>query len=271
LGLYLNRRIQLEGWDIELAFRALAKRAVAERPVWSASSVVLVLVLLLFWQIPDSYAAQSLSRDAAKEQVTRVLRDPAFKTTDTVSTWRYIGSREQAAPQTPGWYRWMEQFGRALAWIFKGVLWLGLGAAILWLAFNHRRWLAWLRRSPSAPVYVAPRELFGLDLRPESLPADIPGEASRLWQAGEPRTALSLLYRGALTHLISTDRVELREGDTEGDCLRLVAASASSHKTGFFGRLTSAWERTAYAGRPPDLAAGQTLCAEWRAHFGSAT
>ena len=269
-GLYLNRRTQLEGWDIELAFRALARRAERQQASHGAGLAAgLMLVLALSMHAPEGQAAEAtVSKERAKEQITQVLRDPLFKTTETVSNWRYVGKKDSGSREPSAFARWMEQFGVVLAWLFKGAMWLGLIAAIVWLVLNHKRWLGWFRKSPQAPVYVAPQELFGLDLRPESFPDDIPAEALRLWQAGEPRLALGLLYRGALAHLIATDGIELRESDTEGDCVRQVAASGVRTKAGFFGQLTSAWERAAYAGRPPDMEQGRLLCADWPQHFG---
>jgi hypothetical protein len=44
-----------------------------------------------------------------------------------------------------------------------------------------------------------PAALFGMELAPDTLPADVPEAAARLAAAGKLRDALSLLYRGALS------------------------------------------------------------------------
>lgn len=265
-ALYLNRRILLEGWDIELAFRRMAERLAPPSGTARAAAVaVLGLVVLLSLPPQESFAAQP-TPEIAKQRIRKVLEDPAFNTKESVSTWRYVGERSANEPQDSGWLRFAQSLGRGLALIFKGALWVALAAAIVWLVLNRDRLRRWLGRAGPEPAQLAPQKLFGLDLRPESLPADVAGEALRLWHEGQARAALSLLYRGALVRLIERDGIQLRESDTEGDCLRLVMRRTQRDKAAFFGQLTAAWEGAAYAGRAP--ADGEALCRNWSAHFG---
>ena len=53
-----------------------------------------------------------------------------------------------------------------------------------------------------AEVFVAPTHVRDLDIRPETLPADIGAAARQLWERGEQRAALALLYRGMLSRLV---------------------------------------------------------------------
>ena len=124
-----------------------------------------------------------------------------------------------------------------------------------WLPERAKR-----QRSPSA--------LFGLDITPESLPPDVAGRSARRAEAGRVREALSLLYRGALSVLVNSGALEVAAGDTEGDCVRRVAACDDGGKARFFADLVAAWQSTAYAGRLPDKASLDALCSDWRAHFG---
>jgi hypothetical protein len=111
--------------------------------------------------------------------------------------------------------------------------------------------------------------LFGLDIQPQSLPDDIPAAAWQLWQTGESRAALSLLYRGALAHWVTHGTARPGSDATEGDCLRLFSASASPAAAAYFSALTQAWQQVAYAGRPPAADSVQRLCENWAAHFGA--
>lgn len=102
----------------------------------------------------------------------------------------------------------------------------------------------------------------GMDVAPESLPKDIPGQAMELWLAGRKQEALGLLYRGAISRLIETARLEIAESDTESDCLRRVAAGSPVYE-GYFGGLTRVWMRLAYARiTPHDQEVGE-LCSAW--------
>jgi hypothetical protein len=271
-ALYLNRRTLLEGWDIELAFRRLVERASTPSTFARVAGVALLTLMLAIPYLPgDAWAAQqTISREVAKEKIGQVLKGPIFKRTEKVSEWRYIGGwhpDNKDRPTAPGWMKLIESLGRGLALIAKGLLWLAVLAAIIWLIVYRRRWLGWLGNRKPEAAYVAPQQMFGLDVRPESLPEDVAGAARKLWQQHQPRAALSLLYRGALARLIAREGIELRESDTEGDCLRVVAQKVTHDQAEFFATLTRAWENTAYGGRAPDSTEGEAFCAAWRVHF----
>jgi hypothetical protein len=104
----------------------------------------------------------------------------------------------------------------------KIALWVVGAAALLWALYQLARRLPHLIE-PLAPRAEPPPVLFGLDIAPETLPADVAGTAARLLGEGQVRGALSLLYRGALSSLVHARGVALQPGDTEGDCLRLRA------------------------------------------------
>ncbi|MCB1553505.1 MAG: DUF4129 domain-containing protein [Xanthomonadales bacterium] len=79
-GLYLNRRTQLEAWDIELAFRRLAKRLASTLPS------ALPLLLLLGLTVPGSAHARQAHTVAAGSEavapVEPVQRDPLRQDAD---------------------------------------------------------------------------------------------------------------------------------------------------------------------------------------------
>src|SRR5690606_31727005 len=116
---------------------------------------------------------------------------------------------------------------------------------ILWKGAQGWRW------PDRDPRSVPPDILFGLDVRPESLPADLAGIAAAAART-DPRQALSLLYRGALSTLIHRDRLEIDAGDTEGDCVHAVQRSSAQELAAYFARLVAAWSHTAYGGRAPE-------------------
>src|SRR6185436_2274457 len=96
-----------------------------------------------------------------------------------------------------------------------------------------------------------PAILFGLDIAPETLPADVAGAAAQLLAAGQVRDALSLLYRGALSALVHAKGLPFQAGATERDCLRRARDVLPREGQAFFVELIAAWEATAYAGRLP--------------------
>lgn len=253
-GLYLNRRVQLEGWDLELAFRGLAQRLRSR----AGTGAVLLLALLL--ALPGTKAGAAPPPDP-KTELAEVMKAPEFATRRSGWTLR----RRRPAPSTqarpaPSWLVALGQgLARSLRWLLPAALVLGL----LWLLWRHRRALlpAPSRPDPGKP----PERLFGLDIRPGALPADLPGAAQALWDQGDPRAALALLYRGALARLAR--QAPLGAAATEAECGILAERHLPGPAAAYFTRLLHAWQATAYGGRVPPPA-DRDLCAAWAGHFG---
>ncbi len=269
-SLYLNRRTLLEGWDIELGFRRMAER-LSQSKVLTRAALIVLCVLGLTGAVPGDAVAAPRNAEA-QQHINEVMRRPEFSTKKIIESWRYLGPKdEQENIQTNNaFWRGLSTFGKSLAWIVKGLFYLFLFASVVWLIINHQRWLNWMRGVKPVPRYQAPTQLFGLDIRPESLPENPAEAALKLWHSGDARGALSLLYRGALSRLAQHENVTLKTGDTEGDCLQEVQRTQASPVSGYFAHLTTAWQTVAYAGRAPQAAEGEALCHEYSAHFGSA-
>ena len=99
-----------------------------------------------------------------------------------------------------------------------------------------RRWLAVHGDSIGTRGARLPSHVRELDIRPESLPADIGAAVRELWLAGERRAALSLLYRGALSRLVHSYQVAIGDASTEGDCVRLARAALPPPRGDFVDR-----------------------------------
>ena len=84
---------------------------------------------------------------------------------------------------------------------------------------------------------------------------------------GDVRGALSLLYRGALRVLIYERDLEVRAGDTEGDCVRRVSRAGPGALAAYFSRLVEAWGLIAYARRDPAVGIVDGLIDEWVQFF----
>ena len=265
-ALYLNRRTLLEAWDIELGFRRMAARIAQQPSAWAA----LLLLSVVSYVPQSSWAAppQAPTNSEASQHITQVMQRPEFNTKLSVENWEYKDKKtEEPKPRTPWSSEFLSQIGRAFAWIVKAALYVALFVALAWLILQRERWLNVWRGIKPVAAYQAPQQLFGLDLRPESLPADIAAAARNLWQSGQPRAALSLLYRGALSRLTLNQGVQLKASDTEGDCVHAVARVAPLAASAYFKRLTQAWQTIAYAARSPALTEAEQLCADFDQHF----
>jgi hypothetical protein len=118
-------------------------------------------------------------------------------------------------------------------------------------------------RAKDEVQFEAPKVVMGMQITRESLPDDILAAAMAAWDAGNAREALSLLYRGSLSWLVTQRRVPIRDSDTEEDCLSHVAQHAPQPEATFFHQLTGAWVQTAYATLPVTRDEVMHLCARW--------
>lgn len=255
-GLYLNRRIQLEAWDLDLAFRRLGQRLREGLPR------VLAALILAFALSTDLKAQAPASPKPPKAELKEVLKAPEFQTWSTERTWHWKNLGEAKPRPKKNLPEWIYRLiGQVMKWIViiaaaLGVIWF------LWrfLLSRQGKWDAEENRMRP------PEDLFGLDIRPGSLPKDVAGAALALWRAGERRACLSLLYRGALARLVHERGLEVSPGATEGDCLRAAVPVLDEDGGGYFQGLTAAWQAHAYAHQ--DTEDGEALCAGWRRHFG---
>lgn len=302
-ALYLNRRTQLEGWDLEQAFRRLAARL---RQGGRGALLLLALGLGLGAQDAGSPAAPETSvelpaqppapapppletlrpADPARKALEELLeQDPDLRRSRTEKVLRYhptgreapwlrrlldaLFAPSKAAQANPTVPRVDPAWWRPLAWVLKGVLvvaLVGLGLYLL-IRFHAAR----LGRLREGEAFEAPEAVAGLDVRPESLPPDVPAEAMTRFRAGDPRGGLALLYRGALAALIHRHRLAIPASATEGDCLRAARPVLDEGAGEALHRLTAAWVRMAYRGEAPEEAAMEALCGSWRAAFGGPT
>ena len=201
--------------------------------------------------------------DAARVEAaaSAVRADPDLGGVKKESAWRF---RDRAKPDPPGqplpWLaalaRWLAESGRVLVWLL-------VAAAVAIVVVTARRWLAVHGDSISTRGARLPSHVRELDIRPESLPADIGAAVRELWLAGERRAALSLLYRGALSRLVHSYEVAIGDASTEGDCVRLARAALPPQRGDFVTVLIDAWQLAVYGERPLATEHVLRLCADF--------
>src|SRR6202012_5457640 len=104
---------------------------------------------------------------------------------------------------------------------------------------------------PSTLRVVTPTHVRDLDIRPESLPDEIGGSALTMWERGEHRSALALLYRGLLSRLAHVHGVPIRDSSTEGDCVALAVTHLPATRSAYVVRLIRVWQRAVYGNIDP--------------------
>lgn len=254
-ALYLNRRVELEGWDLEVAFRKLAARAAR---ILGRGAAILLLAFTL------AAPARLEARPDPEAALAEVLKAPEFQVKRKQKGLHWKRAERNEAPKVQKTLPDLSGPLKLLATLAKGLVIAGAAAAIAYVLWRNRTYLSRKFQATSGPE--PPETLFGLDIRPGSLPAGLDGIAAGLWAEGHTRAALALLYRGALAHLVHRCQAPISRGATEGDCLRMAVEVLPAPSADYFGRLTRTWLKVAYAGLPPGPGS-EALCGEWPAHF----
>jgi hypothetical protein len=174
--------------------------------------------------------------------------------------WKADDAPAERPEGAPSWLvefiHWISEAGRWLVWLAGAV-------ALVMIGLRLRRWLGLRSDGAAARALSLPTHVRDLDIRPESLPDDVGAAARALWQRGESRAALSLLYRGALSRLVHGHGVPVRAASTEGECMQLAARHLGDPGRAFFARLVGLWQAAVYGAHLPDQASVLALCAEF--------
>lgn len=270
-ALYLNRRTQLEAWDIELDFRRLNKRLQQ-----AGLGIVLLSVLGVSSLTPQNLHAAELkperTADQIKVEINQVMQQPEFFRYETISEWREKITVPPKADEGEYSTEWLEHWLRMQTWremlgsfaeVIRVLLWLVLIGVFLYFV---PRWL--LARIPKISPATTPDTFSVLFFNEEGkvdFPKDIPQQVWARWLAGQHRPALSLLYRGALYHLQQEQGVAINRSMTEAECLNLVKTVPDLYR--YLAQIVRIWQGFAYAHQAPQDADVEQLCAAWTEHF----
>jgi hypothetical protein len=284
--LYLNRRTHLEGWDIELTFKRIRERLGTSKPQTFAASLVLAVIIAVAGPggINSAAAAAADSTDSgvslsdnlvtpeqAEEVIDRVLANKDFGEKKKVTTWKLKDSFGfDAEPADNTGISPLAQLFNVIANVSYYLVWIFIALVAIWVIYQFPRWKNALHFSGSGSSRqrgAAQQMVFGLDVAQETLPDNITEDALRLFAAGRPRPALSLLYRASLSRLINHYGIVVKDSDTEGECARQVERH-QAQLAEFFSALTRAWIYMAYGHKPPSSDNMKQLCEHWNRHFG---
>ena len=279
-ALYLNRRIELEAWDIEISFRNIADRKQANARGTAGLMVTIFCVALLSLTGSDTaLAAIDHDRASAEQLIESVLQGEDFGRERTVSKWRFKDWSDEEDETVPDWVinfvEWWEKYigwsdglDSMASWI-KLLLVAVFVGVLIYLLRRYRGPLSRLMRA--RPEETAPQVMFGMDVTPQSLPPDVPLEVMRIWDEGNYREALSLLYRASLSRLIDRYELAFRASHTEAECAALVKSCGVDSLSDYFWQLTNVWRRLAYGHQQPESEVVQGLCDGWSRELSDAT
>ena len=286
-GLYLNRRTQLEAWDVELSFRRLADRA--RQAAASSLAVLLVVLSLAAGLLPSPVFASAATEKASQAQgltprqyvgeaawqapdprfdraVDKAMLDPLLSPKQEVTRWELKDKRKPAdkkPPPKPGWLGFLAMIIGAIG---EYGLWILAALLLAFVLWRLPRWLPWVqeRVRPEAP----PSEIIEHPIEaPSTLPDDVPMAARALWDAEHRREALALLYRASVERVAERLGTPFPPGATEAECLRRARRLPTPELQQHFSRVVRTWQAAAYAWRFPDSAQFDALLDSWQRDF----
>jgi len=219
-----------------------------------------VLAAVLCVAPAGAQAQPAMSASAVHAAASAVAADPLLPGKEKSKTLRFKREDDEKKPSPDdadiNW--WANLFANLSAGM-RVAMWLGGAALLIWVLLRLRDWLGRASRDGELAA-VPPTHVGTLDIRPESLPADIGGAARELLRRGEERAALSLLYRGALSRLVHGHGVPIRAASTERECLALAAPRLSPAPQAFLTQLVMGWQTVAYARRQLPAEDAEALC-----------
>jgi hypothetical protein len=259
-SLYLNSRIELEGWDLELLFRGLrrGRRRDPEHPPLSAGrrgTAAVILFLCLFTALsPATFAQESGAAGtyhAAGEvplgTLEEILAAPEFG--GEKESWG-IRLRNRKESESPRFFKpapWFSAIQKAFALILRGLLVLGLlclGVFCVVYLYRMRKTgkdAGSLRKTTALPGKVVKD------------PEELLAEAHSLYGMGKIREAWAACYAASLAAWSRYWGLSFPPGATEYRCLALIRSQGPTvvRTSAGFPELIANWVSLAYGKHPP--------------------
>ena len=212
--------------------------------------------------LPLAASAAPPTPAQVQQAVDAVKRHPDLGGTVTEKSlrWKKTDDKKKEPQDMPAQLKWLGELMRWISETGRLLVWIGGALLVALLLVGLRRWIQVRGGLLPAQRAVLPSHVQDLDIRPESLPDAIGAAAAQLWQRGEARAALALLYRGALSRLVHAHAVPIRAASTEGECLALARSRLDAQRASFFARLVQAWQLAVYGARLPSADEALALC-----------
>ena len=216
---------------------------------------------------PSATGGKSFDKTEISAAVDAVSADPNLGGKHKSRTLRWVKGEEAPPPKTPSWFIGLIDFlsngAGLLLWVLGAIV---AALAALWVF----RVVRTHRPAGEAAPQSLPSQVLAMDIRPESLPADIGAAALALLASGRVRDALSLLYRGALSRAVHRFGAHIAASYTEGEVLKAVQSRLDAGGLRYFSELVQLWRLTVYAGDSVPAEAIRPLCEQFGARLDGA-
>ncbi len=257
------------------------------RPTQLTVFAILIGGLLSLFTIiahSDTADAESLYADltpearAAKEDIINIMDGESFHKLETETGWRLKNSDDKpgdpkekpeddedtVSDALEDFFKPIGKFFSVLFSTLEYILWaLAFIIVVALIVYFRVNLASFVRNNVQAQSSAQPTVMFGLEVSKESLPDDIIQSARELWQQGEHRASIALLYRALLAELIHSHNYAFTDSLTEGECLQLVHQRGDAAISGYTSALTQCWQQIAYGHQTPDFSTVESLWRRW--------
>jgi hypothetical protein len=268
-GLYINCRVEVEGWDLELLFKKFTGR----------HSVIVPLILcgvFLFTANPlkaedtensfpvDGYGVENEKNEKTEPEprdyfpggimsddsvpyggLEKILESEDFggvKEGWTIQA-KNKNEREPAPDFQVDFASWVERLKRLFAYILRALIVMAIGAVIITAFIVFYRNRSRFARKGGGGVYQNP-------LVSEDDPEALLEKAARWFAQGSVREAWAACLTGTITALSRYRDYSFPPDATEYGCLNVVRSRSAGDAEGFSGTVRN-WVLLAYGGRLP--------------------
>jgi hypothetical protein len=257
-SLYINSRVELEGWDLQLLFWKFARTAPGNKTPGQAAKalpVICLLSFLLIGSIPQPACAEEpiepfpeffpIAGENALGKLEEILSSDDFGSEKEGWGIRYKYSRERSEIPALDIDPWLHKIRQVFGFILRVIMILAmigaLGFALYWASKLRRKGLFPLRGTGKS--YVNP-------LMSGESPESLFAKAEASFLRGSQREAWAACFAGCLGAYTRDHSVSFPVDATEYGCLAL-ARTALGGKAEGFGEFIEAWILLAYGGRTP--------------------
>jgi hypothetical protein len=234
------------------------------RTPYALAALALAAVLAA---IPLQAAPPPAGQVPSDEQIAAAVKtlreDPNLGGERQERTLRWVNDQQPKAQHSHPWLEWISDLFEWLARTSRFLVWGAIVVLVGFLGIFLVRLLRQRAAPSSTDRFTPPTHVRDLDIRPESLPDDIGAAARQLWERGEQRAALALLYRGLISRLVHVHGVSIRGSSTECECLALAGPHLEEMPQRYASRLVRTWQQSVYGGREPHTDTVFTLCDEF--------
>ncbi|GLR71997.1 hypothetical protein [Agaribacter marinus] len=262
--MYLNSRIQLEAWDIELTFKKIVSK-------FSSLLIVILFSSIVFLPSKQSIAAKDDSTPLANQETTQPLTaaDATYTTQlrqivqDTYEehaiiektiAWEPVTKQSDSDNDLPQWVKdLIALFGNSkeMSSSTSLIIWCLIGLIVAWFIWLLvRKQNIWFKHTAhKSERKPTPQEFpsFFREISQQDWPDDLLAAAHDALNKHEVRLSVAFILKHMLMRADQYLPVKLHKSMTEIECERAVLLAAPEHLHTIFRTVFRTWIRIAWA------------------------